>query len=218
MSFHKNVGSQKWIVFAFDETDSTPKAGDAAQITAKIQKDWEATPSAITDTNPTEIEDGYYMFDLTQEETNADVLLILPESSTADIGVIGVPGVIFTQPQYFGDMGIESDGDLTKVNTLDGHTAQTGDNYARLGAPAGASIAADIAENQSDLDDILADTNELQTDWADGGRLDLLIDGIKTKTDSLAFTVAGHVDSNPYYLNGTELTGDGTAGTPWGPA
>ncbi len=32
---------------------------------------------------------------------------------------------------------------------------------------------------------ILADTNELQTDWVNGGRLDLLIDGIKAKSDTL---------------------------------
>jgi len=32
---------------------------------------------------------------------------------------------------------------------------------------------------------ILADTNELQTDWTNGGRLDLLIDAIKAKTDNL---------------------------------
>jgi hypothetical protein len=32
---------------------------------------------------------------------------------------------------------------------------------------------------------ILADTNELQTDWVNGGRLDLLIDAIKAKTDNL---------------------------------
>lgn len=31
---------------------------------------------------------------------------------------------------------------------------------------------------------ILADTNELQTDWANGGRLDLLIDAIKAVTDA----------------------------------
>jgi hypothetical protein len=31
-------------------------------------------------------------------------------------------------------LGVESDGDLTKVNTLDGHTAQTGDSFARIGA------------------------------------------------------------------------------------
>lgn len=33
---------------------------------------------------------------------------------------------------------------------------------------------------------ILADTNELQGDLTDGGRLDLLIDGIKSKTDTIA--------------------------------
>lgn len=32
---------------------------------------------------------------------------------------------------------------------------------------------------------ILADTDELQQDWANGGRLDLLIDAIKAKTDNL---------------------------------
>ncbi len=31
------------------------------------------------------------------------------------------------------------------LDALNGHTAQTGDSYARLGAPAGASIAADVA-------------------------------------------------------------------------
>lgn len=48
------------------------------------------------------------------------------------------------------------------VTTLTGHTAQTGDSYSRLGAPAGASIAADIAENQVDLNTIKAKTDNLQ--------------------------------------------------------
>jgi len=51
-------------------------------------------------------------------------------------------------------LGVESDGDLTKVNTLDGHTAQTGDSFARLGAPAGASVSADIAAVEAQTDDI----------------------------------------------------------------
>jgi hypothetical protein len=51
-------------------------------------------------------------------------------------------------------LSVESDGDLTKVNTLDGHTPQTGDSYARLGAPAGASISADIAAIEAQTDDI----------------------------------------------------------------
>lgn len=38
---------------------------------------------------------------------------------------------------------------------------------------------------QASIDAILVDTNELQTDWVNGGRLDLLIDAIKAKTDNL---------------------------------
>ena len=46
---------------------------------------------------------------------------------------------------------------IPTVTTLTGHTAQTGDNFARLGAPAGASVSADIAA----LNDITV--NELLT-------------------------------------------------------
>ena len=41
---------------------------------------------------------------------------------------------------------------------------------------------------------ILADTNELQTDWVNGGRLDLLIDAIKAKTDTLPADTADDSD------------------------
>ena len=40
------------------------------------------------------------------------------------------------------------------LDNLNGHTAQTGDNYARLGAPAGASVSADIAAIEAQTDDI----------------------------------------------------------------
>lgn len=49
-------------------------------------------------------------------------------------------------------LGVGSDGDLLEVNTLTNHTVQSGDSYARLGAPAGASIAADIAALPTDAD------------------------------------------------------------------
>lgn len=45
---------------------------------------------------------------------------------------------------------------LTSVN-------QTGDNFARLGAPIGASISADIAAVKAETVTILADTNDIQT-------------------------------------------------------
>ncbi len=46
----------------------------------------------------------------------------------------------------------------------------------KIGTPAGASVSADIAAAKVVLDAVVADTNELQTDWANGGRLDLLMD------------------------------------------
>ena len=51
---------------------------------------------------------------------------------------------------------------VTTVGTLTtytGNTPQTGDSFARLGAPAGASISADIAAVKSETDTILTDVN-----------------------------------------------------------
>jgi len=47
------------------------------------------------------------------------------------------------------------------------------------------SFDADLSTIDANVDLILVDTDELQTDWTDGGRLDLLIDGIKSSTDNL---------------------------------
>ena len=90
----KNVASQKWVVFAFDATNNTPKTGDANQITGSIWID--GVENAIDDTNPTELAHGYYAFDIAQAETNGDYLLMEAVSSTGDIVVVGVPGAVFT--------------------------------------------------------------------------------------------------------------------------
>lgn len=44
---------------------------------------------------------------------------------------------------------------IPTVSTLTGHTPQTGDNYARLGAPAGASVSADIAAIKTDTGNLV---------------------------------------------------------------
>ncbi|NQT15767.1 MAG: hypothetical protein HQ582_23620, partial [Planctomycetes bacterium] len=56
------------------------------------------------------------------------------------------------------------------LDNIDGHTAQTGDTYARVGAPAGASIAADIAAMKADTAAILADTGTDGVVVADGSK------------------------------------------------
>ena len=49
------------------------------------------------------------------------------------------------------------------------------------------------------------------------GYIDTEVAAIKTKTDSLTFTVAGQVDANIQYVNDTAVTGNGSPGTEWGP-
>lgn len=96
----KNVAS-KFIVFAFNATDNTPKTGDAAQITAYVSKDY-GTVTVLGDTSATEMDatnaPGYYLFDAAQAETNGDCLMVSGKSSTANIKVIGAPAVIYTRP------------------------------------------------------------------------------------------------------------------------
>lgn len=86
------------------------------------------------------ISDGLYRLDL-------------PDAALA----AGVPGV-----QIGGTVtGMEV---LAPYIELTTDVPQTGDAYARLGAPAGASVSADVAAVKSDSAAILEDTNELQAD------------------------------------------------------
>jgi hypothetical protein len=90
----KNTAN-KWIVFAFNKITGDAVTGDAANITANLRLDGGAA-NPVDDTNPTELEGGYYAFDLTQAETNGDLIVICPSSVTANIAVIGVPGAVWT--------------------------------------------------------------------------------------------------------------------------
>ena len=97
----KNVSGQKFRVFAFDSATGLPKTGDAANLTGYVSKDY-GTVTVLGDTSATE-EDatnakGYYLFDATQAETNADVLMVSGKSSTSGVVVVGAPAVIATYP------------------------------------------------------------------------------------------------------------------------
>lgn len=66
---------------------------------------------------------------------------------------------------------------------------------------AGADVAADVIAVKAETATIVADTNELQTDLADGGRLDLLIDAIKVVTDAMAASAGTLVSGTVSYDN-----------------
>lgn len=88
--------------------------------------------------------------------------------------------------------------------------------YANAAPPSAADIKTAIEAAGSSIAQILEDTGLL--DDADGGLADIhtVVNGIKTKTDSLNFTVAGQVDANIQSINDTTVNGDGST-TPWGP-
>ncbi len=85
------------------------------------------------------------------------------------------------------------------VATLTGHTAQTGDNFARLGAPAGADLAADIATVDTVADGIKASTDNLPADPADQSLIiaatDAIIAAIATLNDLSAAQVNAEADT-----------------------
>ena len=87
--------------------------------------------------------------------------------------------------------------DLDTITGSDGVTlATTQGNYAPAKAsdvPTAAQNRAEMDSNSTQLAAIVADTNELQGDWADGGRLDIILDA--RATQSSVDTVDGIVDS-----------------------
>ena len=164
MPLYKNTASQKIPVYAYDTSADGPKTGDAAQITAQISKDGAAT-AATDDTNPTELDatdaPGVYIFDMTQAETNANMIVLSAVSSTSNIKI--EPYMGFTGEAMRGtDSAATSsalsthDGkldtaqaDLDTITGADGTTLATSQgNYApNKVVPDAAGVAPTAAEN-----------------------------------------------------------------------
>lgn len=134
----KNVASQKIEVFAFDYTTGAPKTGDGANITVYVSKDGGAV-TALTDTTATEISStnapGWYQFDVSQAESNADMLLFTGKSSTANVSIVG--GRILTRPNRFTTMVVDAAG-LVDANAV--KLGPTGSGTALTARDIGASV------------------------------------------------------------------------------
>lgn len=99
-------------------------------------------------------------------------------------------------------------------------TVGTNNDKTGYGLATGAITAAVIATDAIDADAIAADAvTEIQSGLATAANLatvDTVVDGIKAKTDSLTFTVAGQVDANIQSINDVTITGNGQSGTEFG--
>ncbi len=112
-AIERNVSGQKLTVFAIDSATNLPKTGDHANITAYVSID-DGTVTALTDTTASEVSStnapGYYVFDLTQAETNGKKLLFSGKSSTSGVVVLGSPPTVYTHPPNVSLLAIDSNG------------------------------------------------------------------------------------------------------------
>jgi hypothetical protein len=70
----------------------------------------------------------------------------------------------------------------------------------------GTTIPGTITTMQGNVTSILADTNELQTDWADGGRLDTILDAAGSAGDPWSTAVPGaYASGTAGYVIGTDI-------------
>lgn len=97
---------------------------------------------------------------------------------------------------------------LEEVLTLTGHTVQTGDSFARLGAPAGASVSADIATVDTVVDGIQTDLDN----GTDGlGAIKTTADAIETDTQNIQSRLPAALVSGKMDADATSISGDATA-------
>jgi len=207
----KNVASQKLAVYAHDTAADAAKTGDAANITANICLDGTVNSSNSTnDVNPTELDatdfPGVYVFDLTQAETNADMIVLAAVSSTADIAL--EPVVVYTLPgdnaalaadvlelgsstqsatdlKDFADAGYDPATNKVQGVVLVDTTTTNTDMVTE--PPTAAAIRTEIDANSTQLAAIVADTDELQTDDTPGAlaTIEGKIDTVDTNVDAV---------------------------------
>jgi hypothetical protein len=145
-AIERNIGSQTLELFAFDSTTGAPKTGDAANLTAYVSLDGDATPDALGDTSATEISStnapGWYRFDLTQAETNGKNILFSGKSATANIVLVG--RYVATHPANLSLTAIDSSGnaaaDVQEINN-DTAAADNLDDILDEGGGSGVDLA-----------------------------------------------------------------------------
>jgi phage baseplate assembly protein W len=165
----KNVAYR--VTFPILDGDGDLVSG-AAGLDSEISKDAGAFADCTNEATEIAASSGMYYLDLTATEMNADTVAVIVKTTTT--GAKTTPIVLY--PEEAGDIRVN----LTQCN---GNTVAAG---AIPNAAADAAGGLPVSDGGGlDLDAILADTNELQGDWVNGGRLDLLLDLVLADTGEL---------------------------------
>lgn len=167
------------VTFPILDADGDLVTG-AANLDSEVSKDGGTFADCTNETTEIATSSGMYYLDLSSDEMNADTVAIIIKTSTSGakttpivlypaestdipVNVTAIGGVAqsATDLKDFADDGYDPATNKVQgvvladtVTTLTGNTAQTGDSFARLGAPAGASVSADVAAVKGYVDDI----------------------------------------------------------------
>ena len=168
--------------------------------------------------------DGYYSLTLTTSHTDTEgQLTVMVNDDSVCLPVIArfqvlaeaaYDSLFAAKDTGLMDVNVSAVGDTTQtagdlaalVTTVDGVVDSILVDTAELGAAVGASLSADIAAIKAETALIVADTNALQTDWADGGRLDLILDAILVDTDVIGAAGAGLTSVGVVSLSSAAIT------------
>lgn len=152
------------------KTTPTLAAGDV-----KVIKDGGAAANIASLPSETPASSGIVSVALSSSEMDADEVVVrFLDASGAEWW--SQTHVIHTAAQTYDTIDTNVDSVLTDTGTT--IPAQ----ITGLNDPTAAAIRAEIDSNSTQLAAIVADTNELQGDWANGGRLDLIVDAILEDT------------------------------------
>ena len=194
-----------------ERTDNLPDspAAEGSQMaltSAAVQAIWDALTSALTTSGSV----GKLLAD------NIDAA-ISSRSTFAGGAVASVTGNV-------GGNVTGSVGSVTAAVTVGTNNDKTGYSLSTT-PPTAAEIKTALEAAGGDLALIMAQTDKIGDGTVGLANLkalidtiDAVVDAVKTQTDKLTFDGSSNVAANMKAINGTALTGDGTTGTPWGPA
>jgi hypothetical protein len=213
------------------------KTGYALSSTA-VQAIWDALTSALTTVGSVGKRVADYV-DATISSRNATtpptVMAIRTEMDSNSTKLANLDATVSSRGTY---AGADTSGTTTLLGRIPGTVAaQTGDSYARLGAPAGASVSVDIASVKTDSGGLRTDYTTTRAGYLDTlngivaaiwayttriltafaftpGVSGNLSAGMKTDVENAVWdaTTAAHQTTN---TTGKALTNAGSAGDPW---
>ena len=165
------------------------------------------TDHSIADSGSIYVRNAGQSLSLIKAQTDKFVFTV---ANQVDCNVITKTGFSLASSQTFNNTGTWTGnlaGTVSTLTTYTGNTVQTGDAYARLGAPAGASVSADVAAAKTVVDAVKLKTDLLTTFPANFSLMLIDSDGFaEVDAHKMDFAVSGTTQTVKRLSGATKYT------------